>query len=163
MKKVIIDTGIFEYAFVKPKETEFLDLHQKANSWLRGVLEKETIEILMSAYQIAEVLEVFRRVGASKEARESFVELIDEGFIKKALHYEIVKEAHMLSTRSNIHIYDYLVVLPFKGEAEGIYSSDKHFQHHDFTSVATVINPLDNWITIEGKRPQKVKKQVQQR
>lgn len=163
MKKVIIDTGIFEYAFVKPKEMEFLDLHQKANSWLRGVLEKETIEILMGTYQIAEVLEVFRRVGASKEARESFVELIDEGFIKKALHYEIVKEAYMLSTRSNIHIYDYLVVLPFKGEAEEIYSSDKHFQHYDFTSVATVINPLDNWITIEGKRPQKVKEQVQQR
>jgi hypothetical protein len=71
-----------------------------------------------------------------------------------------VKEAYMLSTRSNIHIYDYLVVLPFKGEVEEIYSSDQHFQHPDFTSVAKVVNPLEEWITIEGKRPQKVKKHV---
>lgn len=155
MKKVIIDTGIFEYAFVKPKEFEFLDLHQKANSWLIAVLKEDKSEILMSTYQIAEVLEIFRRVGASKEARESFVEVMEEGFIKKTISYETVKEANMLSISSNIHIYDYLVVLPFKGEVEEIYSSDQHFQHPDFTSVARVINPLENWITVEGRKPQK--------
>jgi len=96
LKKVIIDTGVFEYAFVKPKEPEFSELHQKANSWLIAILKRADIEILMKTYQIAEVLEVFRKVGSSKEARESFVD------------------------------------------------------------IAQVINPLVNWITIEGKKPQKV-------
>lgn len=156
MKRVIIDTSIFEYGFVKPKEPEFLDLHQKAKSWLIAILKKEDIEILMSTYQIAEVLEVFRRVGASHEAKESFIDIVEEEFIKRTISYETVKEAYLLSVRSNIHIYDYLVVLPFRGEVEEIYSSDKHFQHSDFTSIANVRNPLEGWITIEGKKPQKV-------
>jgi predicted nucleic acid-binding protein len=67
LKRVIIDTGIFEYAFVKPKESEFLELHHKANSWLIAVLERDKIEILMSSYQIAEVLEVLRKVGPVKK------------------------------------------------------------------------------------------------
>jgi hypothetical protein len=83
---------------------------------------------------------------------------MEEGFTKKPIYYETVKEAYMLSIRSNIHIYDYLVVLPFKGEVEEIYSSDQHFQNPDFTYIATVINPLENWVTVEGRRPQKVKK-----
>jgi predicted nucleic acid-binding protein len=153
---VIIDTSLFEYGFVKPKESEFLDLHQKAKLWLIAVLKKEDIEILMSAYQIAEVLEVFRRVGASHEAKESFIDMVNEEFIKRVISYETVMEAYMLSVRSNIHIYDYLVVLPFKEEVEEMYSADKHFQHSDFTSIANVINPLTGWITIEGKKPQKI-------
>ena len=56
-----------------------------------------------------------------------------------------------------IDIYDYLVVLPFKEEVEEIYSADKHFQHSYFTSIANVINPLKDWITIEGKKPQKIR------
>ena len=156
MKRVIIDTSLFEYGFVRPKETEFLDLHQKAKLWLIAILKKEEIEILMSTYQIAEVLEVFRRVGASHEAKESFFAMVEEEFIKRAISYEIIKEAYMLSLRSNIHIYDYLVVLPFKEEVEEIYSADKHFQHSYFTSIANVINPLKDWITIEGKKPQKI-------
>jgi hypothetical protein len=81
-----------------------------------------------------------------KEARGSFVDVVEEEYIKKAITYEIVKEAYLLSINSNIHIYDYLVVLPFKGGGEVVYSSDPHFQHSDFTSIAKVINPLENWI-----------------
>lgn len=95
-------------------------------------------------------------LGASHEAKESFIDMVEGEVIKRAISYETVKEAYLLSIRSNIHIYDYLVVLPFRGEVEEIYSSDKHFQHSSFTSIANVINPLKGWITIEGKKPQKV-------
>lgn len=67
-----VDTCVFEYAFVKPKE-----------------------------------------------ARGSFVDVVEEEYIKKAITYEIVKEAYLLSINLNIHIYDYLVVLPFKGGGGG--------------------------------------------
>ena len=71
-----------------------------------------------------------------REARGSFVDAVEEVYIKKAITYEIVKEAYLLSINLNIHIYDYLVVLPFKGEGEVVYSSDPHLQHSDFTSIA---------------------------
>ena len=153
MKGIIIDTGIFEYAFVKPKEAEFFQLHQKANIWLRETLKKQDIDILMGTYQIAEVAEVLRKVGASQKARGSFIELAEKRFSKRAISYEVVKEAYVLSSKSNVHIYDYLVVLPFKGEVEEIFSPDRHFQHPDFKSIANVTNPVENWVIVEGKRP----------
>lgn len=158
MKKVIIDTNIFEFAFVKPKDSEFLELHQKANTFLKELLKTNDILILMSSYQVAEVLEVFRKVNATVEAKESFLELIREPrvFIRET-SYELMIKAYHQSNNSHIHIWDYLVVLPFQGEIDEIYSADEHFQHQDFTALATVNNPISGWVLIEGRRPQKLK------
>jgi len=154
--KVIIDTNLLEYAFVKPKEIEFRDLHQKANVWLRNILRKRDIIFLMSAYQAAEVMEVFRKIGATQKAKASLFKLIEEKFTIKPVYWETVKKAYILTQESNIHIYDYLVVLPFEKEVGEIFSIDKHLQHPHFQHIGKVINPIRGWVVTEGRKPIKI-------
>ncbi|HDZ19222.1 MAG TPA: hypothetical protein ENH75_13055 [archaeon] len=60
-----------------------------------------------------------------------------------------VKQAVIFSIKSQIHIWDYLCVLPLYKDVEIIYSCDKHFKHDTFQSLGPKIeNPLDNWITL---------------
>ena len=67
----------------------------------------------------------------------------------------MVLDAFQKSLVSSIHIYDYLVVFPLKGRVDKIYSADEHLFHSDFTSVAEVENPLEDWILVEGRKPEK--------
>lgn len=76
-------------------------------------------------------------------------------FFIKALDFDTVKKALKDSSKSNIHVYDYLVVYPLIGIVDKIYSADSHLMHEDFQKVAEIINPLKPWIITEGKKPMK--------
>lgn len=72
---VVVDTNIFEYAYVMPTRAEFAEIHRLASEFLLNILANEEIKILLSSYQLAEVLEVLRKVGASQEIRDNFLEV----------------------------------------------------------------------------------------
>jgi len=97
---------------------------------------------------------MLRRGGMSKVQRK----IISENFglakfkIMPLLNNHVV-EAFQKSSISNIHIYDYLVVIPVKEIVSKIYSADDHFQHEDFKAISEVINPLSPWILREGRGP----------
>jgi predicted nucleic acid-binding protein len=151
-----VDTNIWEFGFVKPKEKEFSELHELARSFLSSILADETIRIAVSSYQIAEILEVLRKSGMDEEQRLRILHDFQKAkFYVRDLSFADTSRAVTDSARSNIHVYDYLVAYPLRGMVGRIYSADTHFAHEDFKSIAQVINPLAPWSSTEGKRPEK--------
>ncbi len=153
---ILIDTNIWHFARVEPKEAEFAPLHSKAKAFLLKELSREEVRIALSAYQIAEILEIWRRSGISSTNRLDFLrEFLSPKFFIKDLTIDVVAKATKDSIESNIHVYDYLVAYPLRGVVNQIYSADDHFQHTHFQQIGEVLNPLEPWILREGRIPQK--------
>lgn len=156
MTKILIDTNIWYMGLTITDEKNYKQIHKKARIFLEDKLKDEEIVICMSVYQIGEIMELLRRAKI-KNKEEIYNSFFIEKFIIKELKIKDVKEAYKLSSKSNIHIYDYFVVLPVKDIINKIYSADDHLQHKDFTSICEVINPLEPWILREGRKPEKKK------
>jgi len=62
---VLIDTNIWYFARVQTKESEYAPLHSSAKTFLLEELSQEEVRIALSAYQIGEILETWRRSGIS--------------------------------------------------------------------------------------------------
>ena len=151
-----MDTNIWQFGFIKPREKQFLELYESAHSFLISILSDESTRIAASSYQIAEILEVLRKSGMEKEPRAGILHDFEKAkFYVKDLSLADAVLALTDSARSNIHVYDYLVAYPLKDIVGRIYSADTHFTHEDFTSICEVINPLAPWFSTEGKRPEK--------
>ena len=154
--KILIDSNIWHIGFTISKEPAYQELCKEANSFIKKQLEGEDIVICISTYQMGEILELFRKYKLDPlESKETLDSFFTEKFIIGELTSSVVKEAYELSNKSDIHIYDYLVVLPVKDIVDKIYSADEHLKHEDFTSICEVINPLKPWILIEGRKPQR--------
>jgi len=60
-------------------------------------------------------------------------------------------KARELSAETGIHIWDFLVGIPFVNEIETIYTTDPHFNNKRFTEWARIENLLGIWKT-EGEK-----------
>lgn len=139
---------------MEPVETNYLELHKSAEKFLEDTLSDPEIVIAITSYQMVEILDLLRKTGVNPDVRkEIFAGFKTDKFKIKVIGLYDIESCLFKSLVSNIHIYDYLVALPFKGVVERIYSADSHFQHQDFTEIAEVINPLSPWILTEGKKP----------
>ena len=153
---VAIDTNIWHIAHIKPKELEFVSIHQRTREFLLELVRDEGIIIAMTAYQVCEILDLFRRANMILSERKELLEdFYSSGFLIKDILSFDAKVCLSKSLISGIHIYDYLVAIPLKGIVTKIYSADDHFQHKDFKEIAEVINPVSPWILREGKRPER--------
>jgi len=154
--RVCVDTQIWEYANTEAVEPGFEPLHQQAGEWLRGVLSDKQTIVVFSLFEVAEILEVFRKQGVEAERRAALL----TDLLALAGKYEVVPvdvthvaAGSQLSSASGVHLWDYLVALPVAPHVSTIYSCDRHFQHEDFKRLCTVENPL-GWETVEGQKPQ---------
>jgi len=121
------------------------------------MLDDSNISICLSAYQLGEIFDLFRKYKIDRVVESKiYQDFFTEKFIIRNLCLNHFKEAYKLSKRSLIHIYDYFVVLPIEDIVDKIYSADDHFQHKDFTSICKVTNPLFPWILREGREPEKI-------
>lgn len=153
---VLVDTNVWHFAFVRPIEEPFIEIHNLASGFLSSILSDSNTRIALSCYQVSEILEVLRRSKLSINFRLKLLEDFEKAkFFVKALNFQMVKEAAKDSSKPNIHVYDYLVVYPLTGIVDRIYSADQHFMHPDFRKIAEVNNPLSPWFITEGKRPTK--------
>jgi predicted nucleic acid-binding protein len=156
---VMVDTNIWQFAFMTPREKEFVQIHDLAGLFLTTVLEDESVRIAATSYQVAEIVEVLRKSGYPNEKRMKILHDFEKPkFFVKDLMLSDVTRACEDSSKSNVHVYDYLVVSPLKGVVDRIYSADEHFKHDDFQRIATVANPLEPWFVTEGKHPEKKNK-----
>lgn len=152
----LVDTNIWHYAHISPKEPDFIPIHKKARKFLNDLLKNKKVTIAITTYQISEILDLFRKGGMGKKERQEFLEdFFSGGFVLKDLSSSDTKECLSKSINSGIHVYDYLVAIPLKGLINRIYSADDHFQQQDFTNIAEVVNPLSPWILVEGKKPKR--------
>ena len=154
MTNIIIDTNIWHYAYVEPKEEGYLKIHEQARKFLKDTLLNPEITVAITTHQISEILDLLRKGGVSRLVMlELFEAIKSKKFIIKELTAADIESSFKKSLDSGIHIYDYLVTLPLKGLVEKIYSADAHLQHKDFKDIAKVENPVFPWILKEGKKP----------
>jgi len=150
-----VDTNIWEYAYVAPDVDKGDELFAEARAFLDALLADASRAIVLSTYQVAETLEILRKVGLAPEDRQAVHDLFFSDRCRVVpCSLEVTQQAFTLSTKSGIHIWDYLVALPLQGLVEVIYTADKHFEHEHFQDIARIENPL-SWVMCEGQAPQK--------
>lgn len=156
MKRILIDTRIWvlvlKLPFMPVTDTDF-ETAKKAKDWI----VKEFVDsnkILFSSQLISEIFHVLTRRGRklpSKQAELLLLEILEKNFVFfKPVAKDTLREAIKISSGSGIHIWDYLVVLPFQGEVDIIFTMDPHFQDDSFRKIARIDNPLGIWRS-EGK------------
>lgn len=156
MENIFIDTNIWHYSYVIPKEEKYKKIHEVAEDFILEKLSNSSVKIVISSYQSAEILEVLRKSGIETDKIKRLAEKFKtRKFDVIDISFADVLKAHSKSIVSNIHIYDYLAGYLLKGKVDKMYSADDHFLHDDFTGICEVINPLDPWILREGRAPKK--------
>lgn len=114
--KILIDTNIWHFAYVTPKELQYKELHQRAKEFLFNKLNEKGLKIFLTSYQVSEILEILRKGNVDKEIRKHLIELMETAMFSIIdIEFSIVKDSFRKSLNSNIHIYDYLITLPLKG------------------------------------------------
>lgn len=131
-----------------------MEIHERASTFLSEKLMDTTLQIAISIYQIAEIMDILRKGNLQKNVRKDiFKSFNTTRFHIVNIGLKTLELCFKKSLVSGIHIYDYLVAIPLKGMVNEIFSADDHFQHKDFKQIAKVSNPLFPWILREGKAP----------
>ena len=89
-------------------------------------------------------MEVLRRSNVPKSILEGILnDFMTVKFYIAPLEIEHIAKSVKLSLESDIHIYNYLVVILLEDIVSKIYSADKHFMHMHFTKLAKNRNLLE--------------------
>lgn len=155
MKKILIDTRIWVLTLKKlffDEGSRELALSERAENTVRSALDADNV--LISSQLISEIFHVLtmrgRRIPKSQAVR-FIADILDERkVIYRSISKEVAIESARLSEESCVHIWDFLVILPFRDEVDLIYSMDPHFRDCNQLQLATVENPLGVW-KIEGE------------
>lgn len=153
----MIDTQLWVYRKkipVKNKYQNSLDfqnamkLHQNAVKFFKN-LPNDTL-IYLTLHQIGELFHAFAFRGLRTPINQTRQFIHDLMNSKSARVLPIsdkdLREAIDLSAKSNIHLWDYLCVIPLKSYISTIYTTDIHFRDESFRQFDIPIeNPLSSW------------------
>jgi len=153
---VMIDTQLWVLAKKKPSPSRFpsrddyeraLRAHELAREFFAR--EYPRSRIYMSIHQIAEIFHALAFRGQRvpvEEARMLLEEIAaDPKVVKVPLTLEHYREAASESSRTGIHIWDYLCFLPVKDYVDVVYSTDPHFRELCKSYGLELINPVEYW------------------
>jgi predicted nucleic acid-binding protein len=148
--RILIDTRIWGLALKSPYYTDadsVKELSVQAKAFVSEHLQNDILCI--SSQLLAEIFHVLtergRKIPKSK-AEELVRDIAQESeAIYRNPDKLIFQEAIELSRKTCIHIWDFLIVLPFKGEVERIYTMDPHFKSCKELQIAQVENPIGVW------------------
>jgi hypothetical protein len=112
--------------------------------------ERETGTMLFTSQLVAEIHHVLISRGAHRlpatVARDYLLELLGSRRSRlRTLSRRGLTRALNLSAESGIHVWDYLVALPWEGEIDRLVTMDPHYRHPHFSELAPVENPLGLW------------------
>lgn len=157
---IFIDTELWIFAQKAPNPSEApndsdykraLQLHKLSSDFIKQKISQN--EISMTYHQLCEIYHVlgFRGMRLPKEfVQEYCFKLLQAKFMRwYQISPENLQQAINLSNRSNIHIWDFLCVLPLYEDVNVIYTCDEHFKHPSFQSLGPPIkNPLNEWLVL---------------
>jgi predicted nucleic acid-binding protein len=157
---IFIDTQIWIYAIKSPsienvkdpeKYAKMEQYHKISEEFLTTRIVKDLI--YMTNHQLCEIYHGLAYRGNKtnqKYAKEYCNALIEAKFIKMFnISNTDVRIAMEMSQKSNIHLWDFLCIIPFYQKLDVIYSSDLHFTEQIFTELGPKIeNPLDKWMLL---------------
>jgi hypothetical protein len=147
----LVDTRIWVLALRAPLAepgSALADLGERARRVVEEVRARDIV--LLTPQLLAEIHHVATGRGAHRlpaaDARRYLLQLLaDRRSRFRALSRARFARALSLSAESGIHIWDYLVVLPWDGELDRILTMDPHFRHRHFASFGRIENPLGLW------------------
>lgn len=153
---VMIDTQLWVLAKKKPSPSRFPSRDEykrvlRAHELAREFFAKEypRSRIYMSIHQMAEIFHALAFRGQRvpvEEARMLLEEIAaDPKVVKVPLTLEHYREAASESSRTGIHIWDYLCLLPVKDYVDVVYSTDPHFRELCKSYGLELINPVEYW------------------
>ncbi len=156
MKTILIDTRIWSLALKSAyftKGTPEYELGIIADELVDTTLGND--KILMSSQLVAEIYHVTTSRGIKipkEDVQTTLNNLLRSNHVNyKEITTEVISEAIKLSIESGIHIWDFLVILPFRGKIDKIYTMDPHFRDCKDLRLAPVENPLGIW-KVEGEK-----------
>jgi len=152
----LIDTRVWVLALRSPAiepQAPLADLAGRAAVLVRDAIEHELV--LFTPQLVAEIHHV-----ATSRLRPRSLGTVVRDYLHAILarrHTRFrpatrshVDEALSLSAESGVHVWDYLVVLPWRGRIDRVITMDPHYRHAHFGTLARIENPLGLWRT-EGQ------------
>ena len=154
--RILIDTRIWGLALKAPYYADadpVKDVAAKAEMFVRLSAKEHTV--CLSTQLVAEIYHVLTARGKKLAKRKAGVLVNDlvrsPKVVYKSVGISAVQQALMLSAQTGVHIWDFLVVLPFQDELDKIYTMDPHFKNCKALQIADVENPMGIW-TVEGRK-----------
>ncbi len=160
LQKLFIDTELWIYSLKKPDQAKYQDSqrfqldrdkHINAKHFFKN-LSPDT-QYFFTIHQLCEIYHNLRFRGSRLESEFVITFITALKSSQNSTIVEITQESYekclRLSTQSNIHIWDFLCVIPLRGKIDLIFTSDKHFLDVEFTNLGIPIqNPLREWDTL---------------
>lgn len=149
--KVLIDTRVWVLALragVAPPGSPLALLGEKARRLVADV--RGTSTLLFTPQLVAEIHHVLTSRGTHRlpatTASAYVAQLLADrrSRFRSPTRRQVIR-ALDLAAASNIHIWDYLVVLPWEGEIDRVLTMDPHYRHATFKGLCRVENPLGLW------------------
>jgi len=154
--RAMVDTQLWVLAKKKPHPQRFPSVESyeealKAHELARRFFTEEfaRLKVYMSLHQLAELYHVLAFRGVRVPAGEAAAlvgEIVEDPSIVKVpvtlAHY---REALRESSRTGIHVWDYLCFIPVKSFVEAVYSTDPHFERICREHGVKLVNPTGWW------------------
>ena len=150
--KTLVDTNIYVLALKHPiitTDSPDYQLSIKAKVVFRDTLNND--DVLISGQLVAEVYHVLTQRGKKMPPDKAYIYIQDilrrDNVTFKGITKKVYRKALKFSAKTKIHIWDFLVVLPFEGEIDRVLTMDSHFQDERLSQIAPVENPIGVWRT----------------
>ncbi len=157
MANVFIDTELWVYSLKRPDQSRYQDTqrfqldtdkHLDAKSFFKKL--NPDCHYYFTIHQLCEIYHNLRFRGSQLDAAFVNKFMTSLASAPTSTIIEISKEVYerctQLSQQSNIHIWDFLCIIPLSGKIDLIYTTDKHFQNQYIVDLGIPIrNPLKEW------------------
>jgi len=157
LDNIFIDTEIWTYSFKTPLKENYQDeenfqvdfsIHERALLFFKTLAG--TVNYYMTTHQLCELYHVLRFRGTKMESTQvkKIIQSIRESKNATIINItaEHVVKSIELSVKSNIHVWDFICVIPLIDQIVKIYTTDQHFNNVTFKDLGVEIeNPLGTW------------------
>ena len=154
---IFVDTELWIYSLKVPamenystKEHHEQDMqrHLQVRSFFK-TLESDVV-FFFTTHQLCEIYHALRFRGKKMDAdfSRAFIDSIMNADTSRIIEpsKDDVKKSIELSLASNIHVWDFLCIVPIKDAIGVIYTSDKHFTSEAMRTLGVNIeNPIATW------------------
>ncbi|MBN2154379.1 MAG: hypothetical protein JW839_23185 [Candidatus Lokiarchaeota archaeon] len=157
IRNVFVDTELWIYSLKNPDASKYpakelyeqdRRKHLRAQSFFKRFTRDS--QFFFTTHQVCEIYHALRFRGTRLDP--AFVQKYIDALVSAKSNRVIettrddVKRCIDLSIAANIHVWDFLCVIPILNKIDVIYTSDKHFTHQAMRDLGVAIkNPIGTW------------------
>lgn len=149
--RTLIDTRVWVLALragVAAPGSALAQLGERARNAVAEV--RRTSIVLFTPQLVGEIHHVATSRGAHRLPADTARLYLSQLLAARRSRFRALSRRHILrgldlAAESRIHIWDYLVVLPWEGEIDRLVTMDPHYRHPHFAGMCRIENPLGLW------------------